>query len=268
MAVAGGYVQDVLTRIINVQWGSVIAIFADQGTAHAAGFQAPADYAPIDHVAELLTTFNAPYQPDTLGPGYKCFAFKVGANAGEFMTVTWPGIKDVTVNQISMHVFAMDGDIASSLSRATAGAMLIVPSLYAYSHGGNSNIPAQAAPPGLLWSIASDTIAGREVKWKMRTGEHRPKQEPEPLPNTMVQCYPLDSAFSPPDLNYTTSGYNIMAYRLDGKGTGTAYGTIPNLDFENPQPIDPAWKQKVFTLFYDFGIPFADPPPLISADVI
>jgi hypothetical protein len=137
----------------------------------------------------------------------------------------------------------------------------------------NADLPSEVAPPGLLWGITTGAFtAGVSLQWKIRHGEHRdPDTSPEPPPNAMVQCYPLASSHPGyvGDVKVTYTGYYLIAYRLDAAGTDTVYSKAPAVtDFSGVQVLPPEWSATIVSgPFPSVGIPFADPPPLISADV-
>lgn len=153
------------------------------------------------------------------------------------------------------------------MQRVMDGMKLIQPAMYVgYDPAGHgdSDIPYDIHPPGVLWGISVTIVAGRTYTWKIRFGDHRAGGSTEP-PNSMVQCYPLGPSFSLSGIEVT--GYLIWIYRLDKSGTGIFYGMDPDYIIgPSPQIIDPAWHQIVISTGF-FGIPFQDPPPLIGADI-
>jgi hypothetical protein len=267
----GPYSQDVLTRIINVQWGGeVIVVFVDVSAfddAPAAGHE------PIEDKATFLSSWRTPYQEAGFQPGYQSTAYSVSTGAGEFIKLTAPIFSDGPIGFYNdVFVFANDGNIDASLARAIAGTKLIMPAIYLIDHS-ESDLPYEMAPPGLLWSVELGAMtSGFSTTWKMRNGQHRiiPGDGDGTLPpNNMIQCYPLCDPFSGPFGGEMViySGYTIYAYRLDANGTDTVYGEL--LPEDGSQNIDPAWSQSIVSGFPSFrGIPFQDPPPLISQDLI
>jgi hypothetical protein len=270
------FAQDIVTRIINVNWGSldVIVCFIGQ-TVYAEQFPLilePTKDSSGKPKIEFLRSWRCSYSSSGFQPGFLASAYRAKA-VGEIMTTTAPTTPDQDWGYSSeAYVFAIDGDIDQSLDRAEAGMKLLIPAHFQMTHGGEGDLPADMCPPGLLWGVATGYLyADKQMTWKMRYGEHRDDTSPDP-PNTMVQCYPLGPAFDSPSGGGSVrnmSGYYIYGYRLDKKGTGTVYGRAVMVD-EDPttQNIDAAWNQSISTPAGEKGIPFQDPPPLISSDLI
>lgn len=265
------YRLDPYQNIVNVKFGyNVIVVFADAGGAVAPGFRTPSVYTPDpdNSSIKLLKTFDVPYQSSGFQPGYKCYAYRVPVNAGEFMTTVWAGITGLLSVSIGAFVFAIDGDEDAALAQAVDGTKLIIPFQYLESHS-SSDLPASISPPGLLWCVTATVKPGLEVNWKIKLQNHRSDQNPTP-PNKMVQVYPLGPAFSFPissSFTQVVSGYSIDSYRLDKKGTGTVYGKATIATDPTPHIIAPQWNVTVSNNGGSKGIPFQDPPPLIGRDI-
>ena len=263
---------DPLQNIVNVNWASnIIVVFVD-GVALEA--QPSADYAVSEDVSNVqhLTDFRSPYQGGGFQPGLASHAYKVPSDAKEFIKITAPGGVDADGYWTTAIVFASDGDAATSLERAISGTKKIIPAIYMLSHSGDSDIPADMTPPGMLWIVETGRMySSKTVTWKIRFGTHRPEgteDSSDSLPNLMMQCYPRDNYSGPngPDtVNWT--GYKIYGYRLDKNGTGTVYSEMLSADDDNRQNIDSAWSQPIVFPGNDKGIPIQDPPPLIATDM-
>jgi hypothetical protein len=213
-----------------------------------------------------LDTWTAPTWSNDQAP-FKCSAYQVRGNAVEFLTSVSPDLpqpNDVNGARLVVLAFAVDAfAVDGGLANATAGTKLIAP-LYIVN-AGNADLPSDIAPSGLLWSIETgDQVPDVTMPWKMRYGPHRDDQanpQPQPLPNSMVQCYPVISSHPgfAGDEHVTYTGYYLNAYRLDKSGTGEVYA-------ESKKP--PEWDVKIMTYSQGplYGIPFQDPPPLILSD--
>lgn len=268
-------------KIVNVQWGgSVIVVFVSTSPFLE---QPEASYEVIEDKAKLLSTFRAK-EESAQSPGYPCSAFKVAQNAGKFITSkvpTLPSTEQPLGLSILVCVFSttIEGDEQSSdasLERAVAGTKLIVPAIFNIFSSEPSDLPADLSPPGLLWIVTTGMMdSGQSLTWKMRYGKHREESEDQSAeadkpPNSMAQCYHLESYTGPsgglpPTINW--SGYKIYCYRLDKKGIETVYGKLKSTEEATIQTIDPAWKQIVGTPGEIKGIPADDPPPLIESDL-
>jgi hypothetical protein len=273
----GAFSQDVLTSIVNVNWGGgIIVVFMEVSPWTP---QPVFILTPEGGAATLLASWETPSYSTDPAP-FKNSAYQVTADAGVFLTSTAPDLPsgsdgvayDINGTWLNVLVFAVaDGNIEASLAQAKAGTKLMAPALYLVNLT-NADLPSEVAPPGLLWGITTGAFtAGVSLQWKIRSGEHRdPETSPEPPPNSMVQCYPLASSHPGyvGDVKVTYSGYYLIAYRLDPAGTGDVYSKAPAVTDTGTQNLPPEWSATIVTgPFPSVGIPFADPPPLISADV-
>lgn len=252
--------------ITNVHFGNdVIVVFVDLNVLVPAGLSSAL-------AIQDKATFLKQFRVDVANPGLgeaSCAAYKVSADAGEFMGVKIaPGIPapDANPDFFYCFVFAMSGDQKASLDQAIAGTRLLMPAVYLETHSADDVTPMKVDPPGLLWSVGLPSVpAGKSFVWKIRYGDHRPDAAPSP-PNKMVQCYPLSNPWTFNGVTY--SGYQIRVYRLDPKGTGTSYGGDLNpVAALNPPGghMPAAWRRPIAgdgTL----GVPFGDPPPLVGSD--
>jgi hypothetical protein len=235
----------------------------------------PSTFDPTERATYLDRFFVEISNPASEGNDSVATAYKVSVNTGPFMNVTSPVLPiegQGTSNTVA--VFAMIADdenrLARSLQRAKDGIKLIMPAQNNLFSSSESEFPANMSPPGLRWLVFMPSLpGGQSMTWKMRSGKHRNDEFTVP-PNHMVQCYALGPSYS--DASFgggTFTGYQIHGYRLDRKGTGQIYGEkLPGE--EGPrQNIDPAWNVTISDVSTDtLGIPFRDPPPLISADLI
>jgi hypothetical protein len=260
------YSQDVLTNIFNVQWGAgdVIVVFME-----ISPFDPQLDFdlklPGSDAKATFLSSWTTPTYSTDPAP-LKNSAYSVSANVGEFLESIAPAPPeglDFNGAQLGVFVFAaLDTDPAGGLARATAGTKLIAPLFIVNAL--NADLTSEIAPPGLRWGIETGVMATEvTMTWKMRFGEHRAAEPPPPPPNGMVQCYPLVSSHAGylGDIAVTYSGYYLLAYRLDVDGTGDVYSEFANPSEWNVPVTDSSDPDG------GNGIPFGDPPPLISADV-
>jgi hypothetical protein len=263
--------------VVDVNWGTgdVIVVFME--------FSALIPQPVFSLVPGDAATFLDEWTTPTYSAGEAEFddpaplknsAYRVAADAGLFLTSTAPAIDpdDTNGTHLNVLVFAIEDDnVDTALAQAKAGTKLIAPALCIFNPL-NANLPTEVAPPGLLWGVQTRGFTpGVVLEWKLRYGEHRnPEAEPPP-PNSMAQCYPLTTSYPgfSGGITATYTGYVLIAYRLDEGGTGTVYSKAPEVtDFTGTQILPPEWS--VTIVHGDFplvGIPFADPPPLISADV-
>lgn len=266
------FIFDPYQILWNVKFShDVIVVIADGGNLSNAAN--PSIHQLISKAgAERLKEFMVPYQNDGIQPGYYCTAYRVSADAGEWLKTTYIGTR-VFATDYPVAVFAIDDKLGidGSLDRAVAGMKLVIPAQYVgFDPAGHhaSDLPIDIAPAGLLWNIEVVGARGRNITWKMRYDKHRRDSGTSP-PNVMVQCYPLDTTWSYPPDHIIFTGYRMFVYRLDAAGTGTVYGMQPGYIMGDvPQVIDPIWNQVIAGEFLQYrGIPFADPPPLINADL-
>jgi len=267
---AFGYVQDVVTRIINVQWSKiVIVVFVNDITASS---YANLKCTPIDDKATRLKDFIVTIsKPEYLTVKVDCSAFSLSTDAGEFMETLVADITDpnTVFSTLTVLVFAIIGDAEESLDAAIKGTTdFLTDRMY-----GSGNL----YPDGLRWSVLTvSTPPGSKYTWKMRSGNHRTDEDTTP-PNSMVQCYPISIVpvsykFLEPPFGFiqTTRGYRIDLYRLDAEGTGQVY---IGSDEAGPAPWNQVVADVVFqqaenpTTTHYHGVPFADVPPLIAADI-
>jgi hypothetical protein len=261
------YRLDPFQNIVNINFGvDVIVVFVGQ-VVYAA--QPPVILTVLDKKAEFLGSWRTPYQGAGFQPGFMSFAYKVSTSAGKFMQSTVPGLAASDWGMwMDVLVFAIDGTIEDSLQRAKEGTRLVVPATYLMGHDG-SDLPADMAPPGLLWLVETgEQTMGTSLTWKMRYGAHRSDVAPN---NSMAQCYPVGTRSYPIIIGgqpSTMTGYQIFAYRLDKKGTGTVYGKQHSASEEAIHPIAPQWNQAIGGPgLRQKGVPLVDPPPLISVDI-
>jgi len=261
---------DAVTSVVNVNWGpnDVIVVFAGVYVYNREpGPPLTATYVLIGEGVEFLQSWLTPIvEEEEEHPGFRTFAFKTKLDAAEFIELRSPVLhEDVNGFWFDVLVFAMqDGNDDESLARAVAGTKDFLPEYYKDSLGASHPLPGRIDPPGLLWGVQTGaTNSGQFMTFKMRFGNHRPDDDHSLLPNAMVQCYPLGPPFSGwfGDVKVTYTGYFLHLYRLDNEGTGPVYSLTT---------LDPAWGQPIvvgpeFTSGIK-GIPFADPPPLVSSD--
>lgn len=259
------YRLDPFQNIVNVQLAQkVIVVFVDFCSTQPRAFSV---FKIIGDNVELLDDgFDIPVVNGGLASS-RGRAYKVSANAGEFMLTTGAPLPGSGGGQdLLACVFAMDGSVDSSLARARAGVRLILPACFLEGHGSN-DLPMQVDPPGLLWSVgAPEVTPGHAITWKLGRVKHRLDKETTP-PNTMVQCYPVTGDYSTTDPVATWSGYQIRVYRLDRKGTDASFGgdLNPATDADPPgSRMDSVWHQSISSIGFK-GIPFGK-PPLISID--
>ena len=181
--------------------------------------------------------------------------------------------------ELYAYIFALDSsDESGSVEKAFAGATHAQYARYLESH--DPVVPSITtpiiSPPGMLWSVGLPGLpSGNARHWKIRLGAHRAATDPGPPANSMVQLYPLGPNYVVPGGGTTTySGYQIRMYRLDPTGTGDAYGAsdIGDASGLSGMRMDPAWHQVIARnavgAASDYGIPFIDPPPLVSTDIV
>ena len=267
----GPYSQDVVTHIVNVEWGAqdVIVVFVDTSSSD----DLPATHTLLDDSVTLLKTWKTPYQAAGFQPGFTSRAYQVSSGAGEFLkSRSQPTPGEGLGFWIDALVFALDqDDPEGSLARAETGTKLAMPAVYLISHS-DSDLPFNIAPPGLLWFVETGPMNGNtSMTWKIRFDNHRlvdPRGDPPGTPpNAMTQVYPLGTYSGPIGVDTVTwLGYLIYAYRLDEDGTDTVYGKINVID--GSQNIDIAWNRPIEPTHFDArGIPAQDPPPLITSDL-
>jgi hypothetical protein len=258
---------DPLQNIVNISWGvDVIVVFVTGSIykCESAGFDVVTD-TNNNPAAEYLGAWNSPYIPDPdpdLTPIFPSVAYRVASGAGEFITSTAPAVGDTGYNEfwIDCAVFAIDGSADDSgLQRAIDGTRLIE------SYSDN-------APPGLLWLVDAPSMReGTTIRWKVRHGPHRLDDFTDP-PNSMTQVYPLGPSYnSTPEYGTTWFGYVLYAYRLDADGLGTAYSEIVSGEAGVRQDVPPEWNAQISENVAGapvLGIPFQDPPPYITEDLI
>jgi hypothetical protein len=279
-----GYVQDVLTRIMNVQWGGEgIVVFMEVSQFYVQPvfeLTVKFDEDSGDEKATFLGTWETPtYSTDPIP--LKNTAYKVKGDA-VFLTSKAPKLPFIDPdhpverydeNGTWLNVLVFNKDL--SLEDVTDATKLMAPAL-CIVNALNEDLPTEVAPPGLLWAVRSGAFAaGVSIDWKMRFGAHRIPESGATLPDAMVQCYPLCE--SHPGYigatKVTYSGYFLIAYRLDKDGTDTVYSKAPKItDVGITQNLPLEWNVTIVfpTVISEFpqkGIPFADPPPLITADV-
>ena len=251
------YRLDPFQNIINCQFAfNVIVVFVDLDNSFKSTFDVIGDKANQLDQYDLDVGF--------VNPAW-ITVFKVGAGAGEFVTVTTSsviqpgdaGFGNQVGRQSGCYVFAMDGAIDDSLARAKSGIGSII-----RAHWGNGG--ASTAPPGLIWSAGSNHWPpGNTTNWKIQNVNHRDDTNPD---NKMVQCYPLSHSWTMAPIAITYTGYWVFIYRLDKKGTGPVYGTTDLITSDlSKVSVDPAWHQQISSAgnndSINYGIPFGDPPP-------
>lgn len=264
------YSQDALTRVFNVSWGGdAIVVFMETSPWNP---QPVYGLSPLGEAATFLDIWQTPTYGKDPAP-LKNSAYRVKANAtDEFLRSTAPSPpEDINGTWLSVLVFAGGMGLADVI-QATK---LMAPALYILN-AANADLPSEVAPPGLLWGITTGTmVPGVTMDWKLTFNEHRDDgNSPSPLPNAMMQCYPVITSHS----GYggglgervTYTGYFLIAYRLDRAGTGDVYSQSPKSTEAGAQNLPPEWNVVIVTGVGATplrGIPFGDPPPLISADV-
>ena len=269
-----------MNHVTNVKWGfpPVIVVFVSS-LIYDTDPQRHATYSLLNENenAEFLDRWDTPYQRAGVQPGFDSVAYRV-KKKGEFITSRVPPLgEDINGMFIDACVFAIDHDVGvdKSLDRAKDGTKLIVPARYLVNVSesnlptGRSDLTADIAPPGLLWMIEVGAMkAGQQITWKARYGKHRDdKDDPKDLPNAMSQIYPLGPRYQGAG-DQVWMGYTLFAYRLDRKGTDTVYSKQLSADQNSRQAVDPAWNQTIIAGTSVKGIPFEDPPPLVTEDPI
>ena len=269
---AGGYPQDILTNIVNVQWGGDLTVvfmevspFDPQPVFE---YTLKQDDVTSEDKATFLGSWMTPSYSTDPAP-FKNTAYKVKSGAGVFITSKAPGLPtDIDFNGTWLNVLVFAKGIG--LEEVKDATKLMAPALYIVN-ASNADLPAKIAPPGLLWGVTTGAFAeGVSLDWKIRFGEHRPPESTSTLPDAMVQCYPLGPSHPGyiGDAKATYTGYFLIAYRLDSAGTGDVYSESPNItDVDHTQSLPPQWNVPIEDSIPLRGIPFADPPPLIDDDV-
>jgi len=302
------YRLDPFQNIINVNWGGTVIVVVNAAAYPFAGGPATSvpSYQILDESVVFLGSRPIKYSGSQGSPNAPAWAFKVNVNAaGAFINIHVPknisgsNPNNAVTNDMTVSVFAYDKTNPSwSLDRALDGAQLIASSFFAggvlmgTTHHITTDLPSQADPPGLLWSIYC-TADNETVPLKIRRGAHRPVNTNSSLPNQMVQVYPLEKphVIAPNgDFQIIAAGYLVGAYRLDSKGTGPSYGVGRNQLADGGgriigDPIGPqgipgvllygsAWGQNLPNAGTNvnasgwYGVPFGDPPPLIAFDPV
>jgi hypothetical protein len=268
---------DPLQNIVNISWGAdVIVVFV---AASPFETQPAATYTPkVDdngkESAKYLSSWNTPYSSGGLMPGFPSTAYRVSSSAGEFITSVAPRFENDSGLGfwIDCFVFAVDGSSQDSgLQRAIDGTHLIESAIYLTSHtAGEGELASDMAPPGLLWAIETGQMqSGQSITWKIRHGPHRNDGFTDP-PDSMTQVYPLTSfsGYAGADL-VKWAGYILYAYRLDKDGTETVYSKMLSADEDALQSLPSGWDVPMVpgtTGIY--CIPYGDPPPYITEDLI
>ncbi|MBR1150071.1 hypothetical protein [Bradyrhizobium sp. JYMT SZCCT0428] len=248
------YRLDPFQNIVNVKLGLDVIVVLLKREATQVGATA-VGISVIDDAAEFLRSWSTPY---ATGPGgFPTFAYKVSASAGQFIRTT---ASQGSVIAMAFAIMPGQDGLEKSLSRAEQGARRVLPATFLFGSTSDPGLPADIAPPGLLWVVETLSAAVISVVWKIRYGKHRDDQNSTPS-DVMVQCYPL----SGPGL-----GYEIYAYRLDRLGTGTVYSKRADAENDQAQNLPSAWNQIINPVGGSGakGIRYSDPPPLIGVDLV
>lgn len=239
MAASGTWSPDVLTRVVNVHWGSgvyviIAATSNDFAVSNLEGVNV------LETKSQLIGGVGDEPISGTL--------IESQIEAGEnFITLNPSASSPFGPENIWVYVCPKQDDVRSHwFDYVTSG--------FTGEFTDENGLPSGP----FLW--IAKTISGSPTVMNFKIGYEQTAPDDPPVTNRMVQAYPTSGdsiwPYGNENTSYVNTGWNVVAYRRDKAGIGTIYsGDIP------------VWNADDVSDFPPFkGIKFGKDPAIITSD--